>query len=263
MLLDVKNLDVSYGDKLTVTGASIELDKGEILSIVGESGSGKTTVIRAIMGCLPGRGRVSGGSITFDGRDMLKNTREDWRKISGSEMSMIFQDSGNMINPIRRIGEQFTDYILAHAPQKSKAEAAEMAKDMLNKVRLPNPQNIMNSYPFELSGGMRQRVGIAMAMIFSPKLLLADEPTSALDVTTQAQIIRQIVDVLNEYNAAVILVTHNIGVASYVSNKLMVMKNGHVVESGGREIIENPQQAYTKELLAAVPVLGDKKYYER
>lgn len=263
MLLDVKNLDVSYGDKLTVTGASIELDKGEILSIVGESGSGKTTVIRAIMGCLPGRGHVSGGSITFDGRDMLKNTREDWRKISGSEMSMIFQDSGNMINPIRRIGEQFTDYILAHAPQKSKAEAVEMAKDMLNKVRLPNPQNIMNSYPFELSGGMRQRVGIAMAMIFSPKLLLADEPTSALDVTTQAQIIRQIVDVRNEYNAAVILVTHNIGVASYVSNKLMVMKNGHVVESGGREIIENPQHAYTKELLAAVPALGDKKYYER
>lgn len=263
MLLDVKNLDISYGSKLTVSGVNIQLDKGEILSIVGESGSGKTTVIRAIMGCLPGRGHVSGGSITFGGRDMLKNTREDWRKISGREMSMIFQDSGNMINPIRRIGEQFTDYILAHAPQKSKAEAAEMAKDMLNKVRLPNPQNIMNSYPFELSGGMRQRVGIAMAMIFSPKLLLADEPTSALDVTTQAQIIRQIVDVCNEYNAAVILVTHNIGVASYVSNKLMVMKNGHVVESGGREIIENPQHAYTKELLAAVPVLGDKKYYER
>lgn len=263
MLLDVKNLDISYGSKLTVSGVNIQLDKGEILSIVGESGSGKTTVIRAVMGCLPGRGHVSGGRITFDGRDMLKNTREDWRKISGSEMSMIFQDSGNMINPIRRIGEQFTDYILAHAPQKSKAEAAEMAKDMLNKVRLPNPQNIMNSYPFELSGGMRQRVGIAMAMIFSPKLLLADEPTSALDVTTQAQIIRQIVDVCNEYNAAVILVTHNIGVASYVSNKLMVMKNGHVVESGGREIIENPQHAYTKELLAAVPVLGDKKYYER
>lgn len=263
MLLDVKNLDISYGSKLTVSGVNIQLDKGEILSIVGESGSGKTTVIRAVMGCLPGRGHVSGGSITFDGHDMLKNTREDWRKISGREMSMIFQDSGNMINPIRRIGEQFTDYILAHAPQKSKAEAAEMAKDMLNKVRLPNPQNIMNSYPFELSGGMRQRVGIAMAMIFSPKLLLADEPTSALDVTTQAQIIRQIVDVRNEYNAAVILVTHNIGVASYVSNKLMVMKNGHVVESGGREIIENPQHAYTKELLAAVPVLGDKKYYER
>ena len=263
MLLEVKDLNISYGDKLTVSGVNLELNTGEIMSIVGESGSGKTTVIRAIMGCLPGRGHVTGGSIIFEGCDMLKNTPKEWRQLCGREMSMIFQDSGNMINPIRRIGEQFTDYILAHAPQKSKAEAAEMAKDMLNKVRLPNPQNIMNSYPFELSGGMRQRVGIAMAMMFSPKLLLADEPTSALDVTTQAQIIRQIVDVRNEYNAAVILVTHNIGVASYVSNKLMVMKNGHVVESGGREIIENPQHAYTKELLAAVPVLGDKKYYER
>ena len=263
MLLEVKDLNISYGDKLTVSGVNLELNTGEIMSIVGESGSGKTTVIRAIMGCLPGRGHVTGGSIIFEGRDMLKNTPKEWRQLCGREMSMIFQDSGNMINSIRRIGEQFADYILAHAPQKSKAEAAEMAKDMLNKVRLPNPQNIMNSYPFELSGGMRQRVGIAMAMIFSPKLLLADEPTSALDVTTQAQIIRQIVDVRNEYNAAVILVTHNIGVASYVSNKLMVMKNGHVVESGGREIIENPQHAYTKELLAAVPVLGDKKYYER
>ena len=263
MLLEVKDLNISYGDKLTVSGVNLELNTGEIMSIVGESGSGKTTVIRAIMGCLPGRGHVSGGSITFDGRDMLKNTREDWRKISGREMSMIFQDSGNMINPIRRIGEQFADYILAHAPQKSKAEAAEMAKDMLNKVRLPNPQNIMNSYPFELSGGMRQRVGIAMAMIFSPKLLLADEPTSALDVTTQAQIIRQIVDVRNEFGVAVILVTHNLGVASYVSNKLVVMKNGRVVENGKREVISDPQDAYTKELLAAVPVVGEVKYYDR
>ncbi len=263
MLLEVKDLNISYGDKLTVSGVNLELNTGEIMSIVGESGSGKTTVIRAIMGCLPGRGHVSGGSIIFEGRDMLKNTPKEWRQLCGREMSMIFQDSGNMINPIRRIGEQFADYICTHAPEKTKAEAEDMAKDMLNKVRLPNPESIMQSYPFELSGGMRQRVGIAMAMIFSPKLLLADEPTSALDVTTQAQIIRQIVDVRNEYNAAVILVTHNIGVASYVSNKLMVMKNGHVVESGGREIIENPQHAYTKELLAAVPVLGDKKYYER
>ena len=172
MLLEVKDLNISYGDKLTVSGVNLELNTGEIMSIVGESGSGKTTVIRAIMGCLPGRGHVSGGSIIFEGRDMLKNTPKEWRQLCGREISMIFQDSGNMINPIRRIGEQFVDYILAHAPQKSKAEAAEMAKDMLNKVRLPNPQNIMNSYPFELSGGMRQRVGIAMAMIFSPKLLL-------------------------------------------------------------------------------------------
>lgn len=263
MLLEVKDLNISYGDKLTVSGVNLELNTGEIMSIVGESGSGKTTVIRAIMGCLPGRGHVSGGSIIFEGRDMLKNTPKEWRQLCGREMSMIFQDSGNMINPIRRIGEQFVDYIRTHAPEKTKAEAAEMAKDMLNKVRLPNPESIMQSYPFELSGGMRQRVGIAMAMVFRPKLLLADEPTSALDVTTQAQIIRQIVDIRNEFGVAVILVTHNLGVASYVSNKLVVMKNGRVVESGKREVISDPQDAYTKELLAAVPVVGEVKYYDR
>ena len=263
MLLEVKDLNISYGDKLTVSGVNLELNTGEIMSIVGESGSGKTTVIRAIMGCLPGCGHVSGGSIIFEGRDMLKNTPKEWRQLCGREMSMIFQDSGNMINPIRRIGEQFVDYIRTHAPEKTKAEAAEMAKDMLNKVRLPNPESIMQSYPFELSGGMRQRVGIAMAMVFRPKLLLADEPTSALDVTTQAQIIRQIVDIRNEFGVAVILVTHNLGVASYVSNKLVVMKNGRVVESGKREVISDPQDAYTKELLAAVPVVGEVKYYDR
>lgn len=263
MLLEVKDLNISYGNKLTVSGVNLELNTGEIMSIVGESGSGKTTVIRAIMGCLPGRGHVSGGSIIFEGRDLLKNTPKEWRQLCGREMSMIFQDSGNMINPIRRIGEQFVDYIRTHAPEKTKAEAEDMAKDMLNKVRLPNPESIMQSYPFELSGGMRQRVGIAMAMVFRPKLLLADEPTSALDVTTQAQIIRQIVDIRNEFGVAVILVTHNLGVASYVSNKLVVMKNGRVVESGKREVISDPQDAYTKELLAAVPVVGEVKYYDR
>lgn len=169
MLLEVKDLDISYGDKLTVTGASLELDKGEIMSIVGESGSGKTTVIRAIMGCLPGAGRVSRGSIIFDGKDVLQNTPDEWRKMYGSEMSMIFQDSGNMINPIRRIGQQFIDYVQAHQPDKSKDQAYKMCCDMLTNVRLPNPENIMNSYPFELSGGMRQRVGIAMAMISARK----------------------------------------------------------------------------------------------
>lgn len=262
MLLKVTDLEISYGSKVTVTGANIELKKGEILSIVGESGSGKTTVIRAIMGCLPGNGRVSGGKIVFDGKSLLDNTPEEWRQMCGTEISMIFQDSGNMINPIRRIGEQFIDYILTHAPQTSRQEACQLAIKMLNDVRLPNPDNVMRSYPFELSGGMRQRVGIAMAMTFSPKLLLADEPTSALDVTTQAQNIRQIVDVRNEYNAAVIIVTHNLGVASYMANKIIVMQNGKIVESGRREdVIGNPQHEYTRELLAAVPVVGGKRYY--
>lgn len=262
MLLKVTDLDISYGSKATVTGANIELQKGEILSIVGESGSGKTTVIHAIMGCLPGNGHVSGGNIIFDGRNLLDNTPQQWREMCGTEISMIFQDSGNMINPIRRIGEQFIDYILTHVPQISRREAYDLAIKMLDDVRMPNPDNVMRSYPFELSGGMRQRVGIALAMTFSPKLLLADEPTSALDVTTQAQIIRQIVDVRDEYNAAVIIVTHNLGVASYMSNKIVVMQNGMVVESGLREeIIGDPQHEYTKELLAAVPVVGGKRYY--
>ncbi|MBR1895949.1 MAG: ABC transporter ATP-binding protein, partial [Pyramidobacter sp.] len=195
MLLQVRNLDVSYGARKTVEGVSLELERGEILSIVGESGSGKTTVIRAVMGCLPGAGRVSGGDIVYEGRSLLGNTPEQWRAMRGTAMSMIFQDSGAMLNPIRTIGSQFVDYIRAHAPQKSAADAKEQACEMLARMFLPNVENVMRSYPFELSGGMRQRVGIAMAMTFSPCLLLADEPTSALDVTTQAQIIRQIVDV--------------------------------------------------------------------
>lgn len=262
MLLKITDLEISYGSRVTVTDANIELEKGEILSIVGESGSGKTTVIRAIMGCLPGNGCVSGGDIIFDGKSLLANTQEQWRQMCGTEVSMIFQDSGNMINPIRRIGEQFVAYILTHAPKTSRQDAYQLAIKMLDDVRLPNPDNVMRSYPFELSGGMRQRVGIAMAMTFSPKLLLADEPTSALDVTTQAQIIRQIVDVRNEYNAAVIVVTHNLGVASYMANKIVVMQNGRIVESGLREeVIGNPQHEYTRELLAAVPVVGGRHYY--
>lgn len=262
MLLKITDLEISYGSRVTVTDANIELEKGEILSIVGESGSGKTTVIRAIMGCLPGNGCVSGGDIIFDGKSLLANTQEQWRQMCGTEVSMIFQDSGNMINPIRRIGEQFVAYILTHAPQTSRQDAYQLSIKMLDDVRLPNPDNVMRSYPFELSGGMRQRVGIAMAMTFSPKLLLADEPTSALDVTTQAQIIRQIVDVRNEYNAAVIVVTHNLGVASYMANKIVVMQNGRIVESGLREeVIGNPQHEYTRELLAAVPVVGGRHYY--
>lgn len=261
MLLEVKGLTVSYGERVTVRGADISLERGEILSIVGESGSGKTTVIRAVMGCLPHGGRVTGGSVTFNGKDMLARSKEETRAMCGGEMSMIFQDSGNMINPIRRIGEQFIDYIRAHAPELNAHEAEEKALAMLTGVSLPNPDNIMKLYPFELSGGMRQRVGIAMAMTFSPKLLLADEPTSALDVTTQAQIVRQIVDVRNDYNAAVIIVTHNLGVASYMSNKIMVMKNGEVVESGLREqVVYSPKHEYTKELLSAVPVMGGRRY---
>ena len=263
MLLEIRDLAIDYGPRRVVENVNFELAQGEIMSIVGESGSGKTTVIRAIMGCLPGGGRVSDGKILYKNNDLTSSSSDSLSKLSAKEMSMIFQDCGNMINPIRTIGSQFIDYILQHDASLSKSKASARAKAMIDSVNLPNPENIMKSYPFELSGGMRQRIGIAMAMFFSPKLLLADEPTSALDVTTQAQIIKQIVDIRNSYNVSVILVTHNLGVASYISNKIMVMQEGRVVEYGDREtIINNPQADYTKKLLQAVPVLGGTHYYD-
>ena len=259
MLLEVKDLDISYGDKLTVTGASLELDKGEIMSIVGESGSGKTTVIRAIMGCLPGVGRVSRGSITFDGKDVLQNTPDEWRKMYGSEMSMIFQDSGNMINPIRRIGQQFIDYVQAHQPDKSKDQAYKMCCDMLTNVRLPNPENIMNSYPFELSGGMRQRVVIAIAAACRPQILICDEPTTALDVTIQAQILQLIRDLQKELGMSVIYITHDLGVVANVADRVAVMYAGQIVEYGTvEEIFYDAWHPYTWALLQALPQLGTK-----
>ena len=260
MLLEVKNLHIQYAGTEMVHGISFSLDSGEVLSLVGESGSGKTSVIRAILGCLPHEGRVNEGEIIFSGVNMLENTPKMWRDISGRNISMIFQDSGSMMNPIRTIGSQFVEYILEHSsmdPQKVEKEA----KEMLDKMQLPNPDTIMDSFPFELSGGMRQRVGVAMAMFFRPQLLLADEPTSALDVTTQAQVVKELMKICREDGTAIILVTHNLGVATYMSDKIMVMQNGHVVEEGTSEaIIENPQVNYTKELLHSVPQIGGMSY---
>ena len=260
MLLEVKNLHIQYAGIEMVHGISFSLDSGEVLSLVGESGSGKTSVIRAVLGCLPHEGRVNEGEIVFSGVNLLENTPKMWREISGRNISMIFQDSGSMMNPIRTIGSQFVEYILEHSsmdPQKAEKEA----KEMLDKMQLPNPDTIMDSFPFELSGGMRQRVGVAMAMFFRPQLLLADEPTSALDVTTQAQVVKELMKICREDGTAIILVTHNLGVATYMSDKIMVMQNGHVVEEGTSEaIIENPQANYTKELLHSVPQIGGMSY---
>jgi len=260
MLLEVKNLHIQYAGTEMVHGISFSLDPGEVLSLVGESGSGKTSVIRAVLGCLPHEGRVNEGEIIFSGVNMLKNTPKMWRDISGRNISMIFQDSGSMMNPIRTIGSQFVEYILEHSSMEPK-KAEKEAKEMLEKMQLPNPDTIMDSFPFELSGGMRQRVGVAMAMFFRPQLLLADEPTSALDVTTQAQVVKELMKICREDGTAIILVTHNLGVATYMSDKIMVMQNGHVVEEGTSEaIIENPQADYTKELLHSVPQIGGMSY---
>lgn len=262
MLLDVKNLAVSYAKSLkpTIEGVSFELDEGEILAIVGESGSGKTTVIRAILNVLPGGGRVSDGSIIFNGQNLGELDSKGWRSLRGNDISMIFQDSGAMMNPVHTIGKQFVEYIQTHSDLDKKA-AYDMAVDKLTLMNLPNPENILSSYTFELSGGMRQRVGIAMAITFQPKLLLADEPTSALDVTTQAQIVGELMFITRGTGAAMILVTHNLGVASYLSDKLIVMSQGRVVEAGKtQEVIQNPQHEYTKSLLASVPEMGRRRY---
>lgn len=257
MLLEVSNLAIAYGDRPIVEGVSLNLDKGQVCAIVGESGSGKTTVIRAILGCLPGLGHVTGGTMFFDGKDLSKNTPEDWRKLSGMGMSMVFQDCGGTMDPIQRVRTQFVEYIQQHSDM-TEEQAVERAIQMLKRMSLPNPEVILNSYPFELSGGMNQRVGVAMAMCFSPKLLLADEPTSALDVTTQAQVVKEMMNICHEDDTAIIIVTHNLGVAAYMADHLIVMQNGHVMEEGSSaDIVTNPKTEYTRKLLAAAPQIGD------
>ncbi len=257
-MLRMHDVSITYGKSKTPTVRNVDfsMNRGEIISIVGESGSGKSTVIRAILGCLPGGGRLSGGDILFEGKSLPANSKEEWRRLRGEEISMIFQDSGAMINPIRKIGAQYVEYIRTHKAM-SKKDAWALGVEMLEKMRLPNGDNIMRSYPFQLSGGMRQRVGIAMAMTFEPKLLLADEPTTALDVTTQAQIVRQMMELRDRYDTAIIMVTHNLGVAAYMADHILVMKNGEVVDAGDRAyILKQSDNAYTRKLLKSVPTLG-------
>ena len=259
-MLELKNVTVSYGERPVVRDFSMTLKKGEIISLVGESGSGKTTVIRAILGLLPGGGKVTDGDILFEEKSLLQNTNEQWRKLRGTDISMIFQDSGAMMNPIRKIGSVFTEYIRTHE-KVSKKDAWEKGVEMLAHMRLPDGNHIMNSYPFQLSGGMRQRVGIAMAMTFRPKLLLADEPTSALDVTMQAQIVRQMMELRDEYGTSIIIVTHNLGVAAYMGDKVIVMQHGKIMDQGDREhVLRFPQSEYTRSLIAAVPTLEGERY---
>ena len=259
-MLNINDLQVAYcSEHLVVDRFHLTMEPSEIISIVGESGSGKTTVIRAVLGALPACGRILGGNITFHGEDISTYGKDTWREVRGKKIAMIFQDSGGTLNPIRKIGSQFTEYIVEHSEADHK-EAWKQASGMLERMRLPNPESIMKSYPFQLSGGMRQRVGIAMAMTFQPELLLADEPTSALDVTTQAQIVRQMMELRSHYGTGIIIVTHNLGVAAYMADRLIVMKAGEVVDAGSREeVLSHPSHPYTRELLSAVPVMGGKR----
>lgn len=260
-MLDIQDLTVQYGSQApTMEHLTLSMKKGEIISIVGESGSGKTTVIRAILGALPETGRITSGDIRFYGKSLLSQTKEEWRKLRGVRMSMVFQDCGSTLNPIKKIGSQFVEYIRVHV-SCTKQEAWNRAKQMLEKMCLPDSETIMHRYPHQLSGGQRQRVGIAMAMTFQPELLLADEPTSALDVTTQAQIVREMMHLRDTFGTGIIIVTHNLGLAAYMADRLLVMQDGKVVDQGTRdEVIRNPTSEYTKKLLAAVPELEGKRY---
>ena len=259
-MLEIKDLTIQYGDKLPVVeNFSLSLKKGEIITIVGESGSGKSTVLSSILGLLPNGGKIISGDIIYNGESMLSKSLNQWRELRGTEITMISQDSGGTLNPIRKIGKQFVEYIQTHSKISTK-EAEEKSKDMFSKVNLEEPEIIMKSYPHQLSGGMKQRVGIAMALTFHPKIILADEPTSALDVITQAQIVKEIMDLRKKFDTSIIMVTHNLGVAAYISDKIIVMQNGKIVDAGNKnEVIENPKSEYTKKLLEAVPEIGGER----
>ena len=252
-MLEIKDLAVQYGNQApTIEHFNLSMKKGEIISVVGESGSGKTTVIRAVLGALSGAGRVTSGDILYHGESLLKNSKSDWRKIRGSKMSMIFQDCGGTLNPIRKIGSQYVEYIRTHQSM-TKKEAWDKAVSMLTKMRLPDAENIMNSYPYQLSGGMRQRVGIAMAMTFNPELLLADEPTSALDVTIQKQIMELLEDLKEKNGLSFIFICHNLALVQMFCDRVLVLYEGRVVESGiPDDIINEPKEEYTQRLVDAV-----------
>ena len=259
-MLEIKDLTIQYGDKAPVVeNFSLSLKKGEIITIVGESGSGKSTVLSSILGLLPNGGKIISGDIIYNEESMLNKSLNQWRELRGTEITMISQDSGGTLNPIRKIGKQFVEYIQTHSKISTK-EAEEKSKDMFSKVNLEEPEIIMKSYPHQLSGGMKQRVGIAMALTFRPKIILADEPTSALDVITQAQIVKEIMELRKAFDTSIIMVTHNLGVAAYISDKIIVMQNGKIVDAGNKnEVIENPKSEYTKKLLEAVPEIGGER----
>lgn len=259
-MLEIRDLTVQYGNQPpSVEYFNLSMKKGEIISVVGESGSGKTTVIRTVIGALPATGKVKAGDILFEGESLLNKSKVEWRKLRGTRMSMIFQDCGATLNPIRKIGSQYVEYICTHS-NMTKKEAGDLAVSMLEKMHLSDCGNVMNSYPHQLSGGMRQRVGIALAMTFNPELLLADEPTSALDVTTQAQIVHQMMELRDAFGTSIIIVTHNLGVAAYMSDQMIVMQEGKVVDQGSRdEVIFNPASEYTKKLLQAVPEMEGER----
>lgn len=251
-LLDMQHVEVSYNGKPVVYDVSFQMEPGEILGIVGESGSGKSTVIKAAMGLLGNSGAVTKGDIYYKGKNVIDARGEELRRMRGPAMGMIFQNTGASLCPVRSIEDQLYESVTQHE-KVSRQEVRDRAMELFEKMRLKDGERILKSYPFELSGGMNQRIGIMMAMVLRPDLLFADEPTSALDVTVQAQVVREMMKMRELYGTGIVIVTHNIGVVEHMADKVAVMYQGRLVEYGNKkDIIENPQEDYTKKLLGAV-----------
>jgi len=258
-LVDIKDLRVSFftpaGEVKAVRGISWSLKEGEALGIVGESGSGKSVSVYALMGILQNPGKVIGGSITFNGINMLGLKENQWQKIRGKDISMIFQDPMTSLNPVYTVGNQIAETIMAHTDTKRKQAYIRSVFSLL-KVHIPNPDKRARQYPFEFSGGMRQRAMIAMSLCCEPKLLIADEPTTALDVTIQAQIIDLMRELKERTNMGILLITHDMGVITDICEKVIVMYGGQVVESAAvKGLYKHPAHPYTRGLLECLPRL--------
>ena len=239
-------------------GVSLDLYEDEVLAVVGESGCGKTVLALSILGLLPRRtGRIVGGQVLLRGEDLTQATPERLREIRGAEIAMIFQDALTGLHPLRRVGEQIVEMIRAHE-RVPRAVARRRATDLLDLVGIPAPARRADSFPHELSGGMRQRVMIAMAVALDPKVLIADEPTTALDVTVQAQILETLARIARDLNGSILLITHDFGVVASAADRVMVMYAGKSVEQGQvRKVYRRPRHPYTAGLLAAMPRIDD------
>ncbi len=260
-LLEVNDLKVHFktddGIVQAVDGVSYSVDRGKALGIVGESGSGKSVSSLTVMGLtrFAGNAEIT-GSIVFDGQDLLESSDEDMRRLRGNEIAMIFQDPLSSLHPFYRIGDQLVEAVRAHHDEASKAQARDRAIEMLGLVGIPEPRRRVDAYPHEFSGGMRQRVMIAMALINDPKLLIADEPTTALDVTVQAQILDLLERLQRELDTAIVMITHDLGVVAEVTDDIAVMYAGRIVEYADKEtIFAGPEHPYTWGLLRSIPRL--------
>ena len=259
-LLEVKDLKVSFftdlGETQAVKGAGFAIGEGDFFGIVGESGSGKSVTTKSILRLGPSNCKIMGGEILFRGEDILKKNEAELREIRGGEIAMIFQDSLSALNPVYTVGNKMVELIRRHT-NMNKKEAKARVLELLTAVGITDPEKAMNSYPHELSGGMRQRVMIAMAMSSDPKVLIADEPTTALDVTIQAQILHLLLELQKKNNMSIILITHDLGVVAQTCKRVAVMCGGYVVEEGTvEEIFLHPGHPYTQALIASMPRVG-------